>query len=73
MPEETFVPEPRKPRLIWNGKSRRKVAEPLPTQVVEVVSPQHADVKAMDPVEAFRREQAEQSRLPGMRHRRRRR
>ncbi len=31
MIKEHYTPEPRKPRLIWNGREKRKVAEPLPS------------------------------------------
>ena len=67
MSTECYTPEPRKPRLIWSGRDKRRVADPLPTQVVEVVFPQHADVKDLRAWQELRREQAQQVRLPGMR------
>ncbi len=67
MIKEHYTPEPRKPRLIWNGREKRKVAEPLPSQVTEIVFPQHARVKDLSAWQELRREQAEQARLPGMR------
>ncbi len=67
MIKEHYTPEPRKPRLIWNGREKRKVAEPLPSQVTEIVFPQHARVKDLSAWQEVRREQAEQARLPGMR------
>jgi 16S rRNA G966 N2-methylase RsmD len=38
-----FYATPRQPRLIWNGKERRKVAEPLPAQTIEVIRPFYAE------------------------------
>jgi DNA modification methylase len=65
--EERFAPVPRKPRLIWTGRDRRKVAEPLPSQVVEIVFPQFAEVRDLRAWHELRREQAQQTRLPGLR------
>lgn len=36
---ESYTPEPRKPRLIWSGRDRTHLAEPLPVQVTEIVYP----------------------------------
>ena len=65
--KESYEPEPRKPRLIWSGRDKRKVAEPLPSQVIEVVFPQYAEVKDLRSWQELRRTQAQQARLPGMR------
>ncbi|MDP9364526.1 MAG: site-specific DNA-methyltransferase [Chloroflexota bacterium] len=68
MSKECYSPEPRKPRLIWSGRETRKTADPLPTQVVEIVFPQQADPKALKELDALRAQaQVQQSRLPGMR------
>lgn len=68
MPKESYQPEPRKPRLIWSGRETRTSADPLPTQVVEIVFPQQADPKALKALDVLRAQaQVQQSRLPGMR------
>lgn len=66
MADECYAPEPRKPRLIWQGRDKRKTTVPLPSQVVEVVFPQYAEVKDLRAWEELRRVQAQQGRLPGM-------
>lgn len=38
-----YYAKPRQPRLIWNDRDKRKVAEPLPSQTVEVISPFYAE------------------------------
>ncbi len=45
MPESStpFYALPKQPRLIWNGRDKRRAAEPLPTQTVEVIRPFYAD------------------------------
>ena len=44
MSDETpYYAKPRQPRLIWNDRDKRKVAEPLPSQTVEVISPFYAE------------------------------
>lgn len=65
--DECYEPEPRKPRLIWSGRETRRAAEPLPSQVVEIVFPQHAEVKDLREWQALRRDEAQQARLPGIR------
>lgn len=69
MSKECYSPEPRKPRLVWSGRETRKTADPLPSQVVEIVFPQQADVKSLREWESLRAQarQAEQTRLPGLR------
>ncbi len=44
MPDEKtpYYAEPKKPRLIWNKRDKRKPAEPLPSQVVEIIHPFYA-------------------------------
>ena len=44
MPDEStpYYAEPKKPRLIWNKRDKRKPAEPLPAQVVEIIHPFYA-------------------------------
>ena len=43
MPEQTpYFATPKQPRLIWNHRDRRKVAEPLPSQTTEVIRPFYA-------------------------------
>ena len=41
---ESYVPEQRKPQLIWQGRSEVRRAEPLPSQVVEVVRPNQESI-----------------------------
>jgi 6-phosphogluconate dehydrogenase (decarboxylating) len=38
-----YYAKPKQPRLIWNNRDKRKVAEPLPAQTVEVIYPFFAD------------------------------
>lgn len=42
-PSSPFFAVPKQPRLIWNNKDKRKAAEPLPSQTVEVIRPFYAD------------------------------
>lgn len=42
--EATMTAVPRQPRLLWNGRDRRREAEPVPAQVLEVVRPQRERV-----------------------------
>ncbi len=44
--ETTMTAVPRQPRLLWNGRERRREAEPVPAQVLEVVRPQRERVVA---------------------------
>ena len=37
---------PKQPRLIWNNRDKRKAAEPLPTQTVEIIRPFYSEIKA---------------------------
>jgi hypothetical protein len=37
-----FYATPKQPRLIWTGKQKRRVVEPLPSQTVEVIRPFYA-------------------------------
>ena len=41
---ESYVPEQRKPQLIWQGRSEVRRAESLPAQVVEVVRPNQESI-----------------------------
>jgi 16S rRNA G966 N2-methylase RsmD len=42
-PQDTpFYATPKQPRLIWTGKQKRRVVEPLPSQTVEVIRPFYA-------------------------------
>jgi len=34
-----FTPTPKRPQLIWNGRERRRAAEPVPAQTLEIVRP----------------------------------
>lgn len=34
-----YYATPKQPRLIWNDRDKRKAAEPLPTQTVEIIRP----------------------------------
>ena len=47
MPEDRtpYYAEPKKPRLIWQGRDKRKIAEPLPSQTVEIISPFYANAQ----------------------------
>jgi DNA modification methylase len=65
--KESYEPEPRKPRLIWSGRDKRKVSEPVPSQVIEVIFPQYAEVKDLRSWKELRRTQAQQARLPELR------
>ena len=38
-----YYATPKQPRLVWNNRDKRKVAEPLPVQTVEVIRPFFAD------------------------------
>ena len=38
-----YFATPRQPRLIWNDRDKRKAAEPLPTQTVEIIRPFYAE------------------------------
>ena len=38
-PSTPYYATPKKPRLIWNDRDKRVVAEALPTQTVEIISP----------------------------------
>jgi len=38
-----YYATPKQPRLIWNDRDKRKAAEPLPTQTVEIIRPFYAD------------------------------
>ena len=41
-----YFATPKHPRLIWNDRDKRKAAEPLPTQTVEIIRPFYSEVKA---------------------------
>ena len=41
-----YFATPKQPRLIWNDRDKRKAAEPLPTQTVEIIRPFYSEVKA---------------------------
>ena len=41
-----YFTTPKQPRLIWNDRDKRKAAEPLPTQTVEIIRPFYSEVKA---------------------------
>ena len=41
-----YFATPKQPRLIWNDRDKRKAAEPLPTQTVEIIQPFYSEVKA---------------------------
>ena len=41
-----YFATPKQPRLIWNNRDKRKAAEPLPTQTVEIIRPFYSEVKA---------------------------
>lgn len=47
MPDEStpYYAEPKKPRLIWNKRDKRKPTEPLPAQVVEIIRPFYAKMQ----------------------------
>lgn len=38
-----YYATPKQPRLLWNDRDKRKAAEPLPTQTVEIIRPFYAD------------------------------
>ena len=38
-----YFAKPKQPRLIWNDRDKRKAAEPLPTQTVEIIRPFYQD------------------------------
>jgi len=38
-----YFATPKQPRLIWNDRDRRRAAEPLPTQTVEIIRPFYQD------------------------------
>ena len=38
-----YFATPKQPRLIWNDRDKRKAAEPLPTQTVEIIRPFYQD------------------------------
>jgi len=38
---EAYTPTPRRPQLIWQGRERRRVADPVPAQTLEIVRPVH--------------------------------
>jgi adenine-specific DNA-methyltransferase len=40
-----YYATPKQPRLIWNDRDKRKAAEPLPTQTVEIIRPFYSEVK----------------------------
>jgi adenine-specific DNA-methyltransferase len=42
-PQTPYYATPKQPRLIWNNRDKRKAAEPVPTQTVEVIRPFYAD------------------------------
>ena len=42
-PSTPYYATPKQPRLIWNDRDKRKAAEPLPTQTVEIIRPFYAD------------------------------
>ena len=39
--------ESKKPRFIWNKRDKRKAAEPLPAQVVEIIRPFYAKTQTV--------------------------
>jgi adenine-specific DNA-methyltransferase len=43
---ESYGLAPRKPKLIWTAKSTRRIADPVPSQVLEVVRPFQAGSQA---------------------------
>jgi hypothetical protein len=43
---ETYEPLPRRPELIWCGRERRRVAEPVPAQTLEIVRPRQETIAA---------------------------
>ena len=57
---------PRKARLNWSGCDARKVAEPPPSRVVEVV-PRHSHVKKLRAWRNLSRVEAQRVRLPRLR------
>jgi len=42
-PSTPYFATPKQPRLIWNDRDKRKAAEPLPTQTVEIIRPFYQD------------------------------
>ena len=48
MPDQStpYFATPKQPRLIWNDRDKRRAAEPLPTQTVEIIRPFYSEVKA---------------------------
>jgi len=40
-----YFATPKQPRLIWNDRDKRRAAEPLPTQTVEIIRPFYTEVK----------------------------
>ena len=36
---ETYTPTPRRPSLIWSGRHKRRAADPMPAQTLEIVRP----------------------------------
>ena len=40
-----YFAKPKQPRLIWNDRDKRKAAEPLPTQTVEIIRPFYSEIK----------------------------
>ncbi len=44
MPEQPtpYYATPKQPRLVWNNRDQRAVAEPVPAQTVEIISPFYA-------------------------------
>lgn len=45
-PPTPYFAVPKQPRLLWNDRDKRKAAEPLPTQTVEIIRPFYSEVKA---------------------------
>lgn len=43
---ETYTPTARKPKLIWTNKNGRRIADPVPSQVLEIVRPFQAGTQA---------------------------
>ena len=39
-----YYATPKQPRLIWNNRDKRRVAEPLPSQTVEIIRPFYSEV-----------------------------
>ncbi len=41
-----YYATPKQPRLLWNDRDKRRAAEPLPTQTVEIIRPFYSEITA---------------------------